>query len=91
VQQTSDGGCIVACIIETGMLTISTKQWHWVKLDSSGNTVWERTYGGSGEEWAGSILATGDGGFIGCGYSNSTDIPGVANSGLFDGYIVTIY
>lgn len=62
VQQTSDGGYIVAGFTESfggGNRDV------WVlKLSSSGNLEWERAYGYSSSEWAYSIQQTSDGGYI---------------------------
>lgn len=46
----------------------------WVaKLDTLGNLLWEKTYGGSGVEFAGGIQQTTDGGFILVGSTTSID------------------
>lgn len=44
-----------------------------VKIDSSGNIEWEKTYGGSKIDVGHEIKATSDGGYIFFGYSNSAD------------------
>ncbi len=63
IQQTSDGGFIVA----------GWTSWDiWVlKLDENGNVQWQKTYGGGGLEKANSIQQTSDGGFIVAGYTDS--------------------
>ncbi|UCE36182.1 MAG: hypothetical protein JSW00_11610, partial [Thermoplasmata archaeon] len=62
IQQTGDGGYIVAGFTESfggGRRDV------WVlKLSSSGNLEWERAYGHSGDDWAHSIQQTSDGGYI---------------------------
>jgi len=61
IQQTSDGGYIVAGY------TNSTwgKDNAWVlKLDGNGNVQWQKTYGGTGGDVAYSIQQTSDGGYI---------------------------
>jgi uncharacterized delta-60 repeat protein len=67
IQQTSDGGYIVAGSTESfgtgGDFLI-------VKLDSSGNIQWSRAIGGINNEGAGSIQQTSDGGYIVAGYTN---------------------
>ena len=42
-----------------------------MKLDSSGNVTWQKTYGGSGEDYANSIQQTSDGGYIVAGQTYS--------------------
>ncbi len=39
---------------------------------SLGSPVWSRTFGGAGDEWAFSVIQTGDGGYALTGYTNST-------------------
>jgi predicted secreted protein len=70
VQQTSDGGFIVAG---------STKSYgaggsdFWVlKLDSSGNQTWAKTFGGTGDDTAHSVQQTSDGGYIVAGQKESS-------------------
>lgn len=41
------------------------------KIDSNGTPVWAKSYGGTSEEIAFSLLQTGDGGFMFCGYTQS--------------------
>lgn len=55
-----------------------------VKLDANGNKLWTKCYGGSGNDYTGTIEPTSDGGFILTGSSASSDgdIPG--NNGGFD-------
>jgi hypothetical protein len=49
-----------------------------LKLDASGNKIWSKTFGGSDQEDANSIIATKDGGCIIAGdtYSNDGDVSG---------------
>ena len=44
-----------------------------VKLDASGEIVWQKFFGGSREDMAYSIQQTTDGGYIAAGYTKSTD------------------
>lgn len=74
--------------------TIDGSQDIWVvKLDSSGNILWEHTYGGnSGGEVAFSISNTSDGGFIVAGQTTSSesgDVTGV-NNGLSDMWLLKL-
>ncbi|HKR03833.1 MAG TPA: T9SS type A sorting domain-containing protein [Bacteroidia bacterium] len=54
-----------------------------VKLDTAGNIIWQRCLGGSGSDRISSLQQLNDGGFIGSGYTISTD--GMV-SGLRGGY-----
>jgi hypothetical protein len=44
-----------------------------VKLSQAGIPEWQKLYGGSGDDQAGYIIQTSDGGFAFCGFSNSPD------------------
>jgi hypothetical protein len=66
VQQTSDGGYIVAGDTWSGETNV------WIlKLDGNGNVQWQKSYGSASHEHAGSIQQTSDGGYIVAGYFNS--------------------
>ncbi len=69
IQQTSDGGYIVAGSTYTFGAGESDI---WVlKLDSNGNVSWQRTYGGNDYDYAWSIQQTSDGGYIVTGSTES--------------------
>jgi hypothetical protein len=47
-----------------------------LKLDISGNLVWQKTYGGNWDEVCYSVTRTPDGGFMATGFSNATTTSG---------------
>lgn len=69
VQQTPDGGYIVSGH-SNSFGTGNTDGW-LMKLDTSGNIQWQRTYGGLGYDYTDSIQQTSDGGYIVAGHTNS--------------------
>ena len=69
IQQTSDGGYIVAG--ETVSFGAGVGDIWVLKLSSTGTIDWQHTYGGSGFDWANSIQQTSDGGYIVAGISYS--------------------
>jgi len=72
VQQTADGGYIVAGTTNSSGASGNPHAWI-LKLDSLGNVVWQKTYGGVGPDGASSIDQTTDGGYIVAGsFMNST-------------------
>ena len=62
IQQTSDGGYIVAG--QTLSFGVDYGDILILKLDGSGNILWQKTYGGSSWDSAGIIQQTTDGGYI---------------------------
>lgn len=62
VQQTSDGGYILAGQIETE--GAGSGDFYLVKTDEFGEEVWTKSYGRSGTEGAVSVQQTTDGGYI---------------------------
>ncbi|MBI4555679.1 MAG: VCBS repeat-containing protein [Planctomycetes bacterium] len=69
IWQTSDGGYILAGYTYT--FAVGATDVLVLRLDSSGNIVWQRTLGGSNYDWGYSIQQTSDGGYILTGYTNS--------------------
>ena len=69
VAKTTDGGYIIAG--GTSSFGIGNSDVYLVKTDSSGEILWERTYGGELYEDALEIQPTSDGGYIIVGWTNS--------------------
>ena len=69
IFQTNDGGYAIAgftVLEDTGDRDI------WViKLDKEGNKVWDRTFGGTSEDWANSIIQNKNGDYIVAGWTKS--------------------
>jgi hypothetical protein len=62
VQQTSDGGFIIAGL--TSIAPAGINDIFMIKTDSLGDTLWTRTYGNNDEDWVNSVYQTTDGGYI---------------------------
>ncbi len=92
VQQTTDGGYIVAGYSESQSGDVADNYGnfdYWMlKLDATGNLVWEKNYGGSGADFAYSVTEALDGGFVVAGSSISTDTDVSNNNGLYDYWII---
>jgi len=69
IQQTSDGGYIVAG--HTNSYSYGSSDFAIYKLNSDGNKIWFKHYGGANTDKAQSIQQTSDGGFIVTGYTTS--------------------
>jgi hypothetical protein len=74
---TSDGGYILGGYTASSNGDVSQHQGngdYWiVKVDAAGNLLWEKSYGGSSQDFARSIQQTSDGGYIVAGVTESND------------------
>jgi hypothetical protein len=61
-----------------------------IKLDSAGNKIWSKVYGGTSGDYATSIFRNIDGGYIVGGYSNSLNGDVSGNHGSFDFWIFKV-
>jgi hypothetical protein len=75
---TVDGGYALAG--QTGSFGAGSGDFWLVKTDATGNALWNRTYGGTGEDYAYALVQTSDGGYAlaGNGFANlvKTDASG---------------
>lgn len=62
VRSTSDGGCVLAFQARVSGTSINT-DYKLIKLDSSFNTQWEKTFGGDEQEELEGVTQTLDGGY----------------------------
>nr|HOO45290.1 MopE-related protein [Deltaproteobacteria bacterium] len=94
IAQTADGGYIGAGYSESTDIPGVTKDlaadYYTIRIDEAGNVLWQRMYGGSGNDYAKSIAQTADGGYILAGQSYSANISGVTNNGLYDYYVMKL-
>jgi hypothetical protein len=69
IVQTSDGGYAML----GGTKSYGAGYWDFwlVKIDSSGNEQWDKSYGGISDDWGSSVIRTLDGGYALGGFSDS--------------------
>lgn len=94
VVATSDGGVIVVGYSKSTDGDVN-KQYDlndiWIsKLDKNGNVVWNKTIGGSGDDYGISIIKTNDSNYVIAGYSGSADFDVPRNLGMHDFFITKI-
>ena len=77
VTRSGDGGFVVAGYTGTVLYSVY-KELYLLKVDGSGNLVWERKFGSTGRDEAFAVIHTQDNGFL---------IAGNAGSGV---YVVTV-
>lgn len=94
VQQTTDGGYIVAGSSRSNNGDVTGNQGnmdYWVvKLDAAGTLQWQRSLGGAAGETANAVRQTTDGGYIVAGYTESTGGDVTGNKGLSDYWVVKL-
>lgn len=97
IQQTSDGGYIVAGFttsndfnIEGGNHNKLTADAWLLKFNDSGVVQWKKCYGGTGSDAAEQVYETADKGYVFAGVSNSNDGDVSGNQGTFDAWLVKL-
>jgi hypothetical protein len=91
LQQTSDGGFVLggdstwsANGNKTSPVLGATDFWI-VRLDSNGNKLWDRSFGGTNDDFLNTVQQTGDGGFL-LGGTSASSTNGNKTSPNFGGY-----
>jgi hypothetical protein len=100
VEQTSDGGYIVAGGVKSNDFDVTGNHGEFdyvvYKLSPSGTLEWKKFYGGSSKDLVGdhgvrsTVHQTKDGGYIVGGLTHSTDGDVIGNHGSFDSWVLKL-
>lgn len=94
VVQADDGGFVMAGFSESDDFDISNTKGSydfWVlKINTQGDLVWERSFGGTGIEISQDIIKTEDGNYVVTGHTFSADTDVSKNNGESDVWMIKI-
>lgn len=94
IQETSKGNIIFTGFTYSNNGNVSGNHGdydYWVAmLDSTGSMLWQKTYGGAGEDQANSIEKTLEGGYIIAGYTSSNNGNVTNFNGNTDSWVINI-
>ena len=83
ILQTADGGYVIGGTYSTDSTSLDVDAYI-IKTDANGDTLWTRTYGGSGNEFGQSLTKTSDGGYVLGGYTDGF------GSGSYDAFLLKV-
>jgi hypothetical protein len=98
IIQTTDGGYLIGGSSDSDISAEKTDNSRgnidiWIiKIDQSGNIMWQKTFGGSNSDWVQSLIETPDGGYIlaGSSHSNISGEKSENSRGLRDFWVLKI-
>lgn len=99
IIQTSDGGYFVVGFVDyAGLGKFSNPnevmhgvgEFYGIKLDSNGNKLWDKYFGGTQNDRVFDVVEANDGGFVMAGYSESNDFDVTDNNGSYDYWVVKV-
>jgi hypothetical protein len=78
------------CYTDYYYTTICSYDYWIIKIDTAGNLLWEKSFGGTGDDIATSIAATNNGGYIVAGFTMSSDGDVIGNHGYENYWLVRL-
>jgi hypothetical protein len=98
IIQTTDGGYLIGGSSDSDISAEKTDNSRgnidiWIiKIDQSGDIMWQKTFGGSNSDWVQSLIETPDGGYIlaGSSHSNISGEKSENSRGLRDFWVLKI-
>ena len=90
VKVTRDGGYVIVGFTDSRELFAKKRDFYVVRLDALGNVLWQKAYGGDGDDIAHNVVVLEDGGFLVVGETKST--AGLSNSfkGGIDAWVIRL-
>lgn len=88
IVQTKDSGFAVCGLSMTQ--NVNSKDFYIGKVDKYGTYQWQKTYGGTADDWATSIVETDDNGLIVGGFTESNDLDVSGNHGSRDYWVIKL-
>ena len=67
-----------------------SNDFYLLRIDQNGNVLRNTMHGGSTSDVGRSVALTAESGYLIAGYSESTDIPGTTNSGMYDVFFTRV-
>ncbi|TNE77968.1 MAG: T9SS type A sorting domain-containing protein [Bacteroidetes bacterium] len=94
VIETSDGGYVIAGATASVSGDVTMNQGlidAWlIKVDQTGNLVWQKTFGGSAYDYFDDLIQLSNGNIVAVGYTSSTDGDVSGNHGVDDVWVVSV-
>lgn len=94
IIQTADGGYMISGASNSNNGNVTGNhgnQDYWLaKLNATGNLQWQKSLGGTGNDYGSSIIQTADGGYVVAGTSDSNNGNVTGNHGLTDGWVLKL-
>ena len=96
IISTSDGNLLMAGITSSDTIDGQATGCHgafdgWlVKMDTSGNVLWQKCFGGSNSEYFYSVIESSDGNYVVAGFSDSDDGDLTTNLGSTDYWLLKV-
>ncbi|QLG45351.1 hypothetical protein [Costertonia aggregata] len=94
VSVTTDGGFILSgnskSIDGDASKNAGENDFWLIKTDADGNMVWQKSFGGTGLDFAYDALETQDGSIVLVGETSSADFPDIQNKGMSDVVLIKI-
>jgi outer membrane protein OmpA-like peptidoglycan-associated protein len=90
VKVTQDGGYVVVGFTDSKELMANKRDFYVVRLDALGNLLWQKAFGGNGDDIAHNVQVLDDGGFMVVGETKSQTGMTNAFKGGIDAWVIRL-